>query len=286
MNANVYIAALPRSGATLLGMMLNQHQDGFYMGESFFWGKFIPGTSKCSCGDSNCVTLMNVWERVNGVPEIMKISETCAILDDLPESGKQIFIDNTLLQAIESSCRGFDLLANVFREETSKRVLVDSSSNIRLAQRLMQAHQWKIILLIRDPRGIMYSQKKADVRHGITKPLSRQVHSLVDFANNAQAMIGMSNVLFVKYEELCSQPVIELEKISDFLGINFDMRMLRFRADSGHIVMGNRMRLGGSEKIVEDLSWISGLSLTERGVIYDNPGLVSLYNNFGYQLVS
>jgi hypothetical protein len=44
MNTNVYVATLPRSGSTLLGMMINQHHLCFNMGESFFWGKFIPTT--------------------------------------------------------------------------------------------------------------------------------------------------------------------------------------------------------------------------------------------------
>ena len=39
---NVYIASLPRSGSTLLGMILNQADGCAYIGESFYWKKLNP----------------------------------------------------------------------------------------------------------------------------------------------------------------------------------------------------------------------------------------------------
>ena len=53
-NSNVFIASLPRSGSTLLGMILNQHNDCFYTGESFYWKKLNPKNEVCTCGVKGC----------------------------------------------------------------------------------------------------------------------------------------------------------------------------------------------------------------------------------------
>lgn len=93
MNTNVYMAALPRSGTTLLGMMLNQHSDCLYVGESCFWPNFVPGKSKCSCGMIDCPTLMNIWRQINNVPSIMMMADIFKILDNLPELDVKTYSD-------------------------------------------------------------------------------------------------------------------------------------------------------------------------------------------------
>lgn len=90
--------------------------------------------------------------------------------------------------------------------------------------------------------------------------------------------------MLVRYENLCHDPATELKRICSFLGIAFNAVMLSFRADSGHIVMANRMRFDSIERIIEDLSWMSDLSENEMNMIYNNQELVLCYNEFGYKL--
>lgn len=44
------IATLPRSGYTLLGMMLGNHSSICHIGESSYCGKVSPDDVMCSCG--------------------------------------------------------------------------------------------------------------------------------------------------------------------------------------------------------------------------------------------
>jgi len=285
MKKNVYIATLPRSGSTLLGMMLNQHSRCFNMGESFFWKKFVPQKVRCSCGDTNCFLLNMVFDKISNVSEIMNFFGTCQELDKLPENRGEVVLSEDLKQRIEESCVGLNILSSVFRELTLKDIIIDTSTNIRIARGLISEKDWKIVLLTRDPRGVLYSYKKANDRHQCPGPLGRKINIFKDFAKNALYLISKSDVIFVKYEDLCRFPEKELKRISLFLGISFEKSMLDFKKDTGHTVMGNRMRFDNNNmKIKEDLSWISGLTKNEKELLTNNNELTALWEKLGYRL--
>jgi len=284
MNTNVYVATLPRSGSTLLGMMINQHSECFNMGESFFWGKFIPRQIKCSCGSIDCVILNKIFARVSMVPDIMNFSLTCQTLDELPEKHANIHLSNALKEDIESSCNGLDILSGYFREIIGQKIIIDTSTNIRIAEYLLSRPNWKIILLLRNPYGILHSCKKADIRYQIQKPLSRKVHVFVDFAEIALGMMLSKNVLVIKYEDLCDKPKDAISQICSFLQIPIEENMLNFKNDLGHTVMGNSMRFDDVTVIKKDIDWVTKLSTVEKDLIRSDIGLVQLYRHFGYEL--
>ena len=85
---NVYIATLPRSGSTLLGLMLNNHSQIFHIGESSYWGKLDPAEVLCSCGATGCPILKTVGHETAHLPEVKAIYSACSKIDRLEEPDK------------------------------------------------------------------------------------------------------------------------------------------------------------------------------------------------------
>lgn len=293
---NIYIATLPRSGSTLLGMMLNNHSEIFHTGESSYWGKLNPKYTICSCGEKRCPILMSAYEKLKSLPEVHAIYEACSMADKIEEPGK-IYHKFSLPDKNDSnrvnlsilnkklllSCFGLEKIADVFRELTKKEIIVDGTKNIYIAEHLAERVGWKIIILIRDPRGIASSNKNAGRRKNVPRPIEMKIPIFINFAKKTESLTTKNNVLLVRYEDLCADPKKKLCEICDFLEIAFENRILQFKSDKGHTLMGNRMRFDDSEKIIEDLSWIENLSQQEKLLICKNWKLVLLYEKFGYQ---
>lgn len=286
-NSNVFIASLPRSGSTLLGMILNQHNDCFYTGESFYWKKLNPKNEVCTCGVKGCNFLKNIYNKIKLDSNILKISDVVVRIDAIlqnEDEKKTNKTKNNFLRDIPQCCVGFESLVNIYRQKTQKRIIIDSSSNIILAKELMSINKWKVIILTRDPRGIISSLKEAARRHqGI---ISKKIwcEYLIDFAKRANSLSSQEDTLTVKYEDLCNNTNSTVKNICNFLNIKFDPLMLQYRQNKGHILMANRMRFDEGENIKEDVSWRSSLSKNELGVICNNKKLINAYSKLGYNI--
>ena len=296
---NVYIATLPRSGSTLLGLILGNHSKIFHIGESSYWGKISPKDIVCSCGKIGCEFLLAVEEQAQRHSEIKSIYEAYNIIDQLLEPDKIYHrlsipsdstkitseIITTLHHHLHASCIGIEKLADIFRKLTGKEVIVDNTKTIRIAKYLYSRVGWKIILLARDPRGLAYSNKMSGVRKNVPRPINMKIPTYLDFAQRVLELGSQENVFFLKYEDLCANPETKIQEICTFLGISFEHQMLHFKRDKGHTIMGNRMRFNNSEKIYEDIGWIAGLTDEEKSLFYSNPQLITLYEAIGYKIV-
>lgn len=284
-NQNVYIASLPRSGSTLLGMILNQGKKCAYIGESFFWKKLNPKTEVCSCGILGCKILLKAYEYIKKNNNILKITDTLPILDKILQNGGITVknIKKKYRKDIDNSCLGLESEAVIFRKLLNKKIIINSSSNIIIGEKIKKKFNWKIIILIRDPRGIIFSMKKAATRHKLKIPKDIWTNYAVDFIKRAKKLCLSRGVLIVKYETLCKNPKKEIKRICNFLQINFQKKMLRYRRNKGHVFMANRMRFGESETISEDKKWTEGLSDKEIKKIIGNKILVDYYSQFGYK---
>lgn len=286
-NKNVFIASLPRSGSTLLGMILNQHQECFYIGESFYWAQLNTKSEKCTCGVVDCKILEKIYKNINNNKDILTITKTIKSIDSelqakIPADNSQIqkkYFDDILL-----SCNGFNKLVDIYREViTDKSIMIDSSSNIFIAEKLSKTYNWKVIIILRDPRGIINSLKKASIRHESEMPPDLWCQYLINFTKYVN-LISKEKSLIIKYEDLCSDTTYILKNICNFLNINYSHDLLKFRQHRGHILMANRMRFGDNEDIHEDTSWKKELTEKEKKIIYNNRELVQAYKKFGYTI--
>lgn len=294
---NVYITTLPRSGSTLLGMILGSHSRICHIGESSYWGKLHPINVRCSCGKIECNFLLRVHREITGFSEICSIYKACSIIDKIEEPEKvyhalslpsNSFPECTdakkLDEELALSVKGLEHLANAFRLISGKKIIVDNTKAIRMAERLVTRNDWKVLLLTRDPRGLANSTKKSGIRKNVPRALQMKIPVHIDFAKRALNLLEEKNVLWVRYEDICKSPAKAISKICLFIGVDFERDMLKFKAKSEHTLMGNRMRFDDDELIVEDLSWISGLTVEERKLISENSEMTYLYSKLGYKL--
>lgn len=284
-NQNVFIASLPRSGSTLLGMILNQHLECFNIGESFYWGRLNPENEICTCGLKCCPVLLYVYSKARKDNYILQITETVSEIDSTLQRSNEILrrqIETSYFHKIIRCCSGFDRLADIFRKITKKRIIIDTSSNIIMAKSLVIERGWKVIVLTRDPRGVIFSLKKAAVRYGEDVPTDLWRGYLLDFYKRAGFISPLKNVIFVRYEDLCGDALYTVKKVCDFLEIDFDPGMLKYRHDKGHLLMANRVRFGNSEEIREDNGWLLGLSTREKEALCRDRELSFAIKKYGY----
>lgn len=295
---NVYIATLPRSGSTMLGMILGNHSRIFHIGESFYWNRLNPKDVKCFCGKKNCEVLVSIQKRIGDFPEIGVIYETCSLIDKIQEpekichsfslsdnsQQKKSITSQELNCKLDESCVGLEKLADIFRNVIGDSIIVDNTKVIHIAEHLVKKDNWKILLLTRDPRGLAYSNKKSGIRKNVPRPLQMKIPVYIDFANRALRLCKLKNVFCIKYENLCQNPSEKLTEICNFIGIPFENPMLKFKADRGHALMGNRMRFDDNQQIQEDLNWVIGLNYDEKNMIYRNSELTDLFKQLGYCL--
>lgn len=276
---NVYIASLPRSGTTLLGIMLNQHSQCMCIGESYYWSKFNPGESQCSCGSYNCWLLKDIYFEIYDDNSVTSFCNTCKNLDSYLFQNRENITGEMEFAQAEI---GLSRLMGVYRKLTGCRIIVDTSTNVLMGESLLQ-YGYKIILLARDPRGILYSFKKADVRYKRNQSLSSYRKAFALFGESAVNLLDSSNVLLVRYEDLCNNPVDELKRICLFLDIAYEKKMFDLINLEHHLIMGNRIRNLRLLHLAEDTGWKNGLSASELEIITSNKKIVSLYKQFGYQ---
>lgn len=290
---NVYIATLPRSGSTLLGMMLGAHKDVTHMGESAYWSMIDASASRCCCGTVGCEVLSSIQRKLSCFPdEILSIHQACGIIDVLAEPGKvrhslSLSAEQPSLpmleQVLKRCCLGLEVISSVTQEVFGTRVIVENSKYLTIAERLLSRGDWKVLLLTRDPRGISFSNKKAGERKGVPRPVKDKMGILLSFARQATEMALQENVLLVRYEDLCKDVAGELLRICDFIDIRFNPAMLEFKRNNGHLLMGNHMMYDFNQKIRQDIAWKDGLTQQEKD-LFTQKDLVEAYERLGYTL--
>ncbi len=92
------------------------------------------------------------------------------------------------------------------------------------------------IVIVRDPRAVLWSwakRAKLTRKKWIENRLERSCERYLSYARGyKKAMMDGFNrqILLVRYEELCINPVTEAEKFFNFLGLDFDQSYLSFDA--------------------------------------------------------
>ncbi len=152
-----------------------------------------------------------------------------------------------VIEMIDKSSNHFDLYSNIlnyFLERNKKNICEKDPKSIDLIENLIKYDkQIKIIHIIRDPRSVVASRLKVKW----TKFKSVIFHSLVynsQLLNYDKKVNNIkTNVIEIKYEDLVSNPEINIKSICNFLELNFEKSMLDFTSTSKKIVTN------------EELSW-------------------------------
>jgi hypothetical protein len=221
----VFVVGLGRSGSTLLGRLLHNHKSVVDVGELLRLDLKVdePG-ALCACGIplSECPDWKDLME---GIP------------------GK-----------VQRNYRKWtpDLLNRV-RENSGADVLVDVSKTraYRLAKR-WQNPEVGFILLLRDPRGILRSHvaagKSVDDKLKLHRKWMKRYHAF------AKKKANRCHLMY--YEDLASNPETSMRKVCDFIGIDFQPKIVVPNTENLHMpVYSTSDYLKGTGELRLDERW-------------------------------
>lgn len=290
---NVFIATLPRSGSTLLGMMLGAHSRICHIGESAYWSKLDINSSRCCCGKIGCEYLIRMSTMLSAHPGKMSaIRDACGMIDLIEEPTKvrhglshsaPVTDQDSLRQSIQLCCQGLEIAADAARTVFGKEITIENTKYLPIAEELLRDTRWKVLIIARDPRGIALSNKEAGSRKGVPRPVKDKIDLFLSFARRASEMARHENSLLIRYEDLCRDTTDTLDIICNFLSVRFEPQMMEFKENKGHFLMGNHMMHDQNQNVLEDLRWHEALSPEEKR-LFVRDDLIRAYARIGYDL--
>jgi hypothetical protein len=166
-------------------------------------------------------------------------------------------------------------------QHTGKSITVDSTKRYPKATAIYQARpeNTRLILLVRDGRGVFYS----GLKRGFSRNYS--LKSWFNYYNRSLPLfrknVAPEHIHTVRYEELVKDPKGVLQGVCRFLGIDFDEQMLNFRSVVHHNVNGNKMKIGSASELRLDDAWVRELSKADYDYFLRVAG--ALNKSLGYE---
>jgi len=143
-------------------------------------------------------------------------------------------------------------------EMTGGSVFLDSSKDVLRIQYLTKIPSLdvRIIHLIRDGRAVVNSARK-----NVKQPAYAAASEWRDAQTAIERVADQfcdGRILRVRYEDLCRNPNAQIQRILQFATLSEDRQVMTVEGNGLHI-LGNRMRLRGTQAIRLDESWRSEL---------------------------
>lgn len=257
---NIFIVGCGRSGTTLLKSILSAHPDIYVSPETFFYTSIVPKAPKRT--DLLDFVVSRWWIADAGITRDR-------MLKHLPDKYGADDVFRALMAVF-----GDDHRNCVIGEKTPNHV--NHLREIRVA-----FPEGKFIQMMRDPRAVLASYKKAKVGtnqvYGIINEWAKAANVYLENCNN-------NDFFCIRYEDLVTDPQSVLKKLFDFVGVDWDEGVLNFhnRAERGYSVEQahhiNTMRPIFHSSLE---SWRKGISLGELAVLESKLG--DLMEKVGYE---
>lgn len=302
---NVFICAAGHSGSTLLDMLLGSHPAAESIGEVINLPMDMALDNPCACGSRirECVLWPAVMRRMGidpladpyglnlgyALPTVGDPALTSPLHRWLtrPKIALRYAGMRYGLGFLEALTPGFTggiantlALYDHVRALTGKRAIVDSTKHYLRAAAIYRAQpeRTRIVVLVRDGRGVFYS----GLKHGFGRKRSvrawrnhyRRTLELLD------RHVPERDRCLVRYEDLVTDPSGTLARLCDFLGLGFEPAMLDFRAVTHHNVNGNLMKLASTSELRLDDAWKTRLADDDRRYFEQHAG--ALNRRLGY----
>ncbi|MBE0648446.1 MAG: sulfotransferase [Bacteroidales bacterium] len=294
---SVYITSLPRSGSTLLSMLLGSHDGVAALGEFVLFGQALSTNSLCSCGKplQECDFWGEITRQLNDQRDSFS---TLVYPFDFSKTGFQkklsklysyalrhhhaLLLDLTaafpqgypyhMKKAADNTKSLLEMLAN--RVSDTDTIFLDASKTTTRLDYLitMKSYPIKVISLVRDGRGTLHSWLKdsdrsfPDTVRAWRWHMENQLRSLKE--------IREEDKIVVRYEDLCRNTESELKRICDFLQITFQEKMLSMEGPF-HMLGGNPGTIGNSSTVRLDIGWEKTFTQEELNLFEELAGEVN-----------
>jgi hypothetical protein len=299
----LFVGAMGRSGSTVLELMLGAF-DGFTgVGElRYIWQMGLVENRLCECGEP--FRQCGFWERVGAVAfddwdvdfrRVLAIKEKLERHRALPALWRGSAVKDPDLVWYK------DVLSRLYggiQTVSGAVVIIDSSKTPPYLFMLKNVPNvdLRLLHLVRDPRGVVYSWKKRVPRPDVvdaqaympTFSTAKSVGLWTDY-NLMYQLAGLSGVprMFLRYEDLIASPREGMERVLDFGGVQFRERELQAVEASSvpvrgsHAIGGNPVRFGAREMVLKlDQDWKTELAPAVRRSVY--AATFPLARSYGY----
>ncbi|MFH1159982.1 MAG: sulfotransferase [bacterium] len=306
----VYISSLPRSGSTLLSMLLGSHEKIFSPGEFVLFGQALQSNSTCTCGKpirecdfwgfiiekltqqgftgkqengGNFVTLVYPFEFMKSrlQKSLIKLYYYALLhhsrfLIDIATANRKGYPYH-MKKAVTNSTILLENLYQYFPDPDT--IILDASKTVTTLNHLYikQPFPVKVIALIRDGRGSVNSWLKSDQTSFIDTVKSWQFH--METQQKSLKGIKAGDKIFVRYEDLCRNPEGELKRLCDFLEIPYQGKMLAMEGPF-HMLGGNPGTYASTKTIRLDNGWACSFDKEQLTLFDELAG--SLNKELGY----
>jgi hypothetical protein len=266
----IYIMGDGRSGSTVLAALLGNHPGVVALGEinkwPYFRGETKNGDEKEGLAEFWGAVLSAYRDQHTDTPFSRLVEVQCrfedyrqlpsVILGLTPRWAREIYHNHT-----------FKLVTAVNRV-TGESVFVDSSKRMGRAFMLLRnpCLDVKVIHIVRDPRGALWSQMKRDVEQKSKKPLPALCHYWIKnlFCHLVAWFSPRDRVLRLRYEDVVTQTEDVIDTLEGFLGLSLQPLRESVAANNPLVVEnlldGNRLRRQRELRLKVDDAWRSGLS--------------------------
>jgi hypothetical protein len=293
------IGGTGQNGATLLSRLIGRMPEFVAVGEiGYVWDKALLENVECGCGRPfrDCPFWTKVGQEAFGGWDRVDPQEALRLRGAVKLKGRPLAHPLSLPFVLKPSlwpryredhARYSELMRRLYEAistVSANAIIVDSMkrpSHVYM-MRGMPGVDLRVVHLVRDSRGVAYSNLKWVQRQDATKANFRTRRPpwkaagrwlWINLAFHALARLGVSSIR-VRYERFVGEPKRELERIARFAGSDARPDDLAFiegnEADlaADHLMAGNRMRLeSGVLRLKVDQGWRTGLTRSERRVV-------------------
>jgi len=283
----IYIVSAAHSGSTLLDLILGSQQEIESVGEIVFLKNYVDENKKCTCKKNfnECIYWKTIIKKYK---KYMKSSEIELYNLTACDSKKRRFLfymfnEISLLWAPEEiekyGLKNYYLFKSIL-EYSDKKIILDSSKDLLRVLKLYLSGLFniKILYLFRDGRANVESikRKAKDPTREKENYYGVFIHTL-QFIFGHLAKLRIINkffkeedILYINYKDFSLYPKKVLEKVGDYIGIEFNNETLDpgsqkyFSSITHHNIGGNRLRFQFINQIKYMNKWDKGLNLCEK----------------------
>ncbi|MDP1788086.1 sulfotransferase [Nitrosomonas sp.] len=302
----VIICSAGHSGSTLLDMVIGAHSMCESLGELVLLPMEFAMNTSCTCGNEmrRCPLWSEVGCRlgidVKNDPYALNLGFIRAKVGDPRVTScfyswnarfwtrvnylklkHNLPLPKKLTQRYDDGITNTKLVFEIVRQLTGKSIVIDSSKqhNRAVSLYLSDPEHTRLIMLVRDGRGVFYSSLK----RGYDRRIS--LNGWYNYYNHLRSLLARyvpeRHVLEVKYEDFVMHTELECRRICDFLGIAFEPNMIDFISVTHHNVNGNDIRFMRNSEMHLDEKWKNQLSSADISFFERYAG--SMNRLFGYK---
>ncbi len=297
----LYIMSPSYSGSTLLTRLLAAHPDIATVGELKSSEHGNEADYLCSCGallreckfwsevvrqleSQNIAFDIYNWEtRITSKNLIANRVLRPLVKGRFLESIRRaaIFCVPPVKQALSTALGKNEAIINVACGLQDGSTFLDESKDPLRALYFYNSDIWdlRVISLIRDGRGIVNSDMKHNAKSctDATNHWKEKIKEMVRF----ESYLPAENLLQIRYEDLCNETDLTLQKIEEFAGLPTKLTEARQTGVPIQHILGNEMRLRDMSQIRLDEKWRTELSERDIKAFEKTGG--SLNSEIGYR---